>query len=281
LYYRTLERSQSTLERCASYVFGIEQLKEKNRILGEHPEVSVSDFGTRRRWSRERHELVVRILAEERPRSQFLGTSNVALAMDLGLPVIGTSAHELPMEVGALYRSTEAPFVSQNRVLTYWWSEYGRDLSIALTDTLGTPYFLKHLPYEVARDWKGFRQDSGDPIAFGEMVIAFYESLQIDPKKKLIVFSDGLDIHAIIKIANHFRGRIRTTFGWGTNLTNDWGFQTLSLVMKAVSVRKKGKLIWTVKLSDNLAKAIGDPAVIAYYKKECGYDETFSQECRF
>ncbi|TSC61079.1 MAG: nicotinate phosphoribosyltransferase, partial [Parcubacteria group bacterium Greene0416_14] len=222
LYYRTLERKQSTIERCASYAFGIEQLKEKNRILGEHPEVSVSDFGTRRRYSRERHELVVRVLAEERPRSQFIGTSNVELAMKLGLPVIGTSAHELPMVIGALYRSTEAPFVSQNRVLKYWWNEYGHDLSIALTDTLRTPYFLKHLPYEVARDWKGFRQDSGDPIAFGEMIIAFYESLRIDPREKLIVFSDGLDIDAIVRIANYFRRRIRTTFGWGTNLTNDW-----------------------------------------------------------
>lgn len=281
LYNRSLERKESTLEQCSSYAFGIQQLREKIRALKEFPWVTFSDFGTRRRYGREWHELVVRILAEELPRSQFLGTSNVLLAMKLGLPAIGTSAHELPMVTGALYRNTEAPFVSQNRALKQWWDLYGYDLSIALTDTLGTPYFLKHLLYEVARDWKGFRQDSGDPIAFGEMVLHFYESQNIDPRDKLIVFSDGLDVEAMLRIAHHFKGCIRTTFGWGTNLTNDRGRKALSLVIKAIAVRRKGKPIGTVKLSDNLAKAIGESELIAWYKKECGYGETFLQECRY
>ncbi len=281
LYFRAHEHAHGKLEECVSVAFGIWQLAEKIRLLKEHPEISFSDFGTRRRYSRAWHKLVLRVLSEELPRSQFLGTSNVEYAMKLGLPVIGTSAHELPMVIGALFRGSEAPFVSQNRILRAWWSEYGYDLSIALTDTLGTTYFLKYMPKDMARAWKGFRQDSGNPVEFGERVIEFYMSLGVDPREKLVVFSDGLDLQTIIALHNHFKGRIRTTFGWGTNLTNDRGIQTLSLVIKATSVRRGGKLIDTVKLSDNLAKAIGTPEDVAWLKHECGYEETFSEECRY
>ena len=48
----------------------------------------------------------------------------------------------------------------------------------------------------------------------------------------MIVFSDGLDIDAILRLAGHFAGRIKCAFGWGTNLTNDLGFGPLSLVVK-------------------------------------------------
>ena len=111
------------------------------------------------------------------------------------------------------------------------------------------------------------RQDSGDPIAFGEKAIAFYEKHGIDPSDKIIVFSDGLDIEAIVKIADHFSGRIQTVFGWGTNLTNDLGLKPLSLVVKAVEAN--GRRL--VKLSDNLAKATGSPEDIARFKRIFGY----------
>ncbi len=281
LYFRSLEQKESSLAGLSNFGYGIEQLRKKVQLLKEHPDVIFSDFGTRRRYSRAWHKLVVRILAEELSPKQFLGTSNVALAMELGLLATGTSAHELPMVIGALFRGTEAPFISQNRVLHHWWNEYGFGLSIALTDTLGTSYFLKHMPLEMVLRWKGFRQDSGDPISFGERIITYYKFIGVEPRNKVIIFSDGLDIEAMLRIANHFKGCIRTTFGWGTNLTNDRARKALSLVIKAVSVRRGDVLTGTVKLSDNLEKAMGELEDIAYYKKECGYEETFSEECRY
>ena len=57
----------------------------------------------------------------------------------------------------------------------------------------------------------------------------------------------------MLRLVERFHGRIQVVFGWGTNLTNDVGFQPLSLVVKAI--RACGHA--TVKLCDNLDKAIG------------------------
>jgi len=43
----------------------------------------------------------------------------------------------------------------------------------------------------------------------------------IDPKTKLLVPSDGEDLPLILKLEDHFRGRIKVSHGWGQNLTND------------------------------------------------------------
>ncbi len=43
-----------------------------------------------------------------------------------------------------------------------------------------------------------------------------------DPRDKLLVFSDALDIDTIEETYRHFTGRVRMSFGWGTNLTNDF-----------------------------------------------------------
>jgi nicotinic acid phosphoribosyltransferase len=44
----------------------------------------------------------------------------------------------------------------------------------------------------------------------------------LDPRQRLLIFSDGMDVDSIEATARHFRGRVRTSFGWGTNLTNDF-----------------------------------------------------------
>jgi nicotinate phosphoribosyltransferase len=114
-------------------------------------------------------------------------------------------------------------------------------------------------------------------LDFGEKAIKFYENHGIDAKDKLIVFSDGLDVDTIIKIADHFKGRIKCTFGWGTNLTNDLGFPALSLVVKAVLANGQP----LVKLSDNLAKAIGKQEEVDRYKRVCGYASSLFTECKY
>jgi len=150
-------------------------------------------------------------------------------------------------------------------------------LSIALTDTYGSDFFFRDLTEQQARIWKGFRLDSGDPIEQGDKVVRFYEALRIDPREKLMILSDGLDLRAIVKIASHFRDRIQISFGWGTNLTNDLVFPPLSLIVKLVESSGHG----TVKLSDNLAKATGRPEDIERFKRIFGYTGRFTQATKY
>jgi nicotinate phosphoribosyltransferase len=256
---------------------GTLRLAEKINILRARPDITFSDFGTRRRFSRSWQEYVIRVLAQEIP-GQLLGTSNTAMAMQYGLLPMGTMAHELYMVMAGIMAESDATIrASHNRVLQEWWEEYGWGLSIALTDTYGSDFFFRDMTTAQARAWKGLRQDSGDPLAFGEKAIAFYERHGIDPRDKLIVFSDGLDLGTIVKLADHFAGRIGVSFGWGTNLTNDLGFEALSLVIKVVEANGRR----AVKLSDNLAKATGDAPDIERFKRIFGYTVTTFEECKY
>lgn len=277
LYYRSQTDSLSDFKRDVVYATGEIKLAEKIKMLKENPGVTFSDFGTRRRFSREWHDNVVRALAEELPKNQFIGTSNVYLAMKHGLMPIGTSAHELFMIMaGMMAESDEGIFASVPKVLDDWWDEYGWGLSIALPDTFGIDSFLPIFGGERAHVWKGSRQDSGDPYDYGDnKIIPFYESVGVDPRGKLIVFSDGLNIEEMIKIQRHFAGKIKTTFGWGTNLTNDLGFPAISIVVKPVEACGRG----LVKLSDNIAKAIGHAEDIERYKMIFGYHADFNKVC--
>lgn len=276
LYCESLLGKLNPFDKINTIAIGRIRLYEKNRLLERHPGAVCSEFGTRRRAFGWWQDYVVSILKRGLPPSQFTGTSNVELAMKHQLNPIGTLAHQMFMAMsGIMHGSDEEVLASHNTVLRDWWQMYGYRLSIALTDTYGTDFFFRDMSFEQAKNWKGLRQDSGDPIEFGEKAIDFYESHGIDPRTKLIVFSDGLDVEAIIKIADHFSGRINTTFGWGTNLTNDIGFKPLSIVIKLVESCGHG----TVKLSDNLAKATGKPEDIERFKKIFGYAREFKEAC--
>ena len=278
LYYRSQIEQLSKFERKTVEATGIVRLAEKIRILRNRPEITFTDFGTRRRFSGEWHEQVIEALSQELPDSQFRGTSNVYLAMKCALVPMGTSAHEMFMVMSGIMHGNENDIRrSHNEMLKTWWEQYGLGLSIALTDTYGSDFFFRDFTLEQAKNWRGLRQDSGDPISFGEKAIRFYQSHGIDPQEKLIVFSDGLDIETMIKIHEHFKGRVKNTFGWGTNLTNDLGLKPLSLVIKATEANGHG----LVKLSDNSAKAIGKPENIERFKRIFGYSESYSQECKY
>lgn len=277
LYYRALMRNLSSFDRDVAYADGRMRLAAKIKTLRQNPSITFADFGTRRRFSRDWQYYVVETLTNELPE-QFIGSSNTRAAMDYGLLPIGTSAHEMYMVLAGLAHSTdEGVRASHNQTLKDWWEVYGWGLSIALTDTFGTNFFFQDMTQEQASAWKGLRQDSGDPIKFGESAIEFYKGHKVDPREKLLVFSDGLDLDMIQKIHDHFLGRIKTTFGWGTNLTNDLGFEALSLVIKAVEVDGNG----TVKLSDNMAKAMGANEDIERYKRIFGHTITEAEECKY
>ncbi len=276
LYYRALLAKEGRSE-VAAWAEGQRRLTEKIKTLKANPQIKFSDFGTRRRYSRLWQDNVLSRLVLELP-NQLVGTSNVALAKKYNLRPIGTFAHEMYMAFyGIYYGSDEEIRNSHNKVLLAWWEEYGEPLSIALTDTYGTDFFFRDFTLEQAKAWKALRHDSGDPIEFGEKAISFYKKNGIDPMTKMIVFSDGLDLETILKITAHFRGRILVAFGWGTNLTNDLGFKALSLVVKVVESCGHS----TVKLSDNLAKAMGDPDEVERAKKIFGHTITASEECKY
>lgn len=244
------------------YEDGDARLTQKIERLRAKPGIKFADFGTRRHFSYRWQRHVVERLATELP-NQCLGTSNVGLAKDLGLAPIGTFAHELPMVYAGLAdKRGDAIRAAHGRLLDDWFERYGTKLSIALTDTFGSNFFFADFGTERATAWNGVRHDSGDPITFGEKVIAFYREQGINPTTKTIVFSDGLDIDAIEALYDHFNERIKVVFGWGTTLTNDLGVPPLNIVMKAVAVDGTE----TVKLSDVATKHTGPETKIEVYK---------------
>ena len=281
IYWETVVLSAVNELYCASFstelggkekVFqeGKKRLADKILFLQKYPGIRFSEFGTRRRHSLEWQEEVLKTLIKEVPE-QLMGTSNVYLAMKLGIKPIGTTAHEVDMIGSALFGDTDEDILcSHGNMLDMWYGYYGEKFSIALSDTFGSDFFLKDFGEERAKKWNGLRQDSGDPFKFAEKVIKFYISNGVNPKRKTIIFSDGLDVNKIIALYNAFNDRINVSFGWGTDLSQDTGIRPLSLVMKAVESNCKG----LVKLSDNLAKATGSPENIERYKKIFGYINT-------
>ncbi len=238
---------------------------ERLRLL---PDLAISDFGTRRRHSFLWQRWCVEALKEGLGK-RLIGTSNVLLAMDTDLEAIGTNAHELPMVMAALATDDAGVAAAPYRVLEDWRSHYDSNLLIALPDAFGTTAFLRNAPDWLA-DWTGFRPDSAPPIPAGEQIIAWWQTKGVDPRTKLLIFSDGMDIDSIEATYRHFHGRVRMSFGWGTNLTNDFrgsapfdghGLDPISLVCKVVAANGRP----AVKLSDNPAKATGNPAEIARY----------------
>ena len=233
----------------------------------------LSDFGTRRRhgflWQRWCVEAV-----KEGLGPSFTGTSNVLLAMDNDLEAIGTNAHELPMVAAALANNDDELRWAPYRILDQWRHTYGGNLLIALPDAFGTKPFLRDAPEWVA-DWTGFRPDSAPPIAAGEEIIKWWKQKGRDPKEKLLVFSDAMDVGSIEETYRHFAGRVRISFGWGTNLTNDFvgcapdgsvDLDPISIVCKVTSVDGRP----AVKLSDNPEKATGIDSEVERYLRVFG-----------
>jgi nicotinate phosphoribosyltransferase len=138
-----------------------------------------------------------------------------------------------------------------------WVEVYQGDLGIALTDTFTSDVFFNVFDSKYAKLFDGVRQDSGDPIIFAEKTIKHYEKLRIDPMSKTIVFSDSLDTEAVEKIHDFCKGRIRDSYGIGTNLTNDVGVKPLNMVIKLTAIKINDRWIPTVKLSDHAGKHTG------------------------
>ena len=250
------------------YARAMTRVWEKIEALRDIPDLSIADFGTRRRHSFLWQDWCVQAMREGLG-SAFTGTSNCKIAMTRELEAIGTNAHELPMVYAALAEDDAALAQAPYDVLSDWHEEHDGNLRIILPDTFGTTGFLKNAPDWLA-GWTGIRIDSGDPATAAEEAISWWQTRGEDPNVKRIIFSDGLDVDKIRSLHQQFARRVQVSFGWGTLLTNDFRMLVpdnrlapFSLVCKAVAANGKP----TVKLSDNPNKAMGPASEIDRYKR--------------
>lgn len=236
--------------------------REKARILKENG-IKWADFGTRRRFSREVQAKAVETALEYRDEGSggFVGTSNINLAALNNCRFIGTIAHEIPQVVGALF----GPQMANEMVLDLWQKEFKGQLGTALPDTFTTDVFLRSFGYDAAKLWDGVRHDSGDPKVFVDKIIAHYQKLGVNPLEKTVIFSDGLNLKKILELNHYCHGKIKCSFGIGTNFTNDVGATPLDIVIKAVAARFPDQS-WqaAIKLSDNPEKWTGDKEAITH-----------------
>jgi nicotinate phosphoribosyltransferase len=235
-------------------------------------ELKIADYGTRRRFSRAWHEEVVRVLSARLGTShspgavhsapgQLAGTSNVWLAMKLGLTPLGTMAHEYLQASQAL-----GPRLRDSQTFAFesWAREYRGDLGIALSDVYGMSAFLRDFDMYFCKLFDGARHDSGDPFEWGERMLEHYLHNRVDPLTKTLIFSDGLTVPRTVELYQRFKDRCRLAFGIGTNLTNDLGYEPLQIVIKMV--RCNGQPV--AKLSDTPSKNMcEDEKYLAYLRQ--------------
>ncbi len=217
-----------------------------------------SEFGTRRRFSSDLHEAVVARLKSRCPK-YCAGTSNVYFAMKYDMIPVGTFPHEWMMFHSGVFGYKRANYLG----LEDWIKVYDGALGTALIDTFTTASFLRTLTLKQAKLLDGFRQDSGDEKVIGDMIIARLEEFGIDPRTKLLVFSNALNFEKYRDIAEYFRGRIKVSAGIGTNLTCDPGipgYKAANIVMKLSRCRMSSKDPWekVIKISDDFGKHMGD-----------------------
>lgn len=290
---RAAMADMSRYELRVLYANATAKLVGKLKTLKAAGVTGIAEFGTRRRHGFLWQDFALEAMQEELGES-FIGTSNALHAMRRGIEAIGTNAHELPMVVAALSRletqgleDPEAGAIALRRsqfdVLDKWQQTFGGNLLVALPDTFGTTQFLQAAPmvFPDIRNWTGFREDSKDPFVGAEEKIAFWNSIGADPRQKLQLFSDGLDVETMLALHDSFKDRIRCGFGWGTLATNDFrgcdprggnALDPISIVCKVNYVMRSGRGgISAVKLSDNYTKATGDAREIAHYREIFGH----------
>ncbi|WP_081021517.1 nicotinate phosphoribosyltransferase, partial [Bacteroides fragilis] len=233
------------------------ELSNKHQLL-------FSEFGTRRRFSFDVQNQVIGHLKQT--AHYCIGTSNCHFAMKYGMKPMGTHPHEWFMFHGAQFGYKHANYMA----LENWVNVYDGDLGIALSDTYTSAIFLSNLSRKQAKLFDGVRCDSGDEFRFIDQLTARYKELGIDPTTKTIVFSNALDFGKALDIQKYCRGKIRCSFGIGTNLTNDTGFKPSNIVMKLSQCKMNMNQEWRecVKLSDDIGKHIGSPEEV----RACLYD---------
>lgn len=271
------------------------KLWRKLDAISHLSDLNLSEFGTRRRAGFLWQEWAT-LAARDVLGTKMVGTSNAYLAFKHGLEAVGTNAHELPMVLAAIETDPVKIKASQYKVLDMWSKTYRGNLLVALPDTFGTSQFLRDAPSRemLARTYRGFRPDSKSPFVAGKELIEFWKDHSVDPREKLVLFSDGLDVeidgfqangHDIRRIHECYHGQVGMGFGWGTNMTNDFRecdprgtdlFDPISLVCKIKDANGMG----AVKLSDNFEKATGPEMLVDKYRTIFGAEGVLHSELK-
>lgn len=230
--------------------------KFEKLLSGEYTLGAVSEFGLRRELSEEAQEYVIKKFMAHRDElnakgTNYVGTSNVYMSMKYGTTPIGTMAHEFIMGVGQGDPSKN-PAYSNRFAMESWTQIYGVLNGIFLTDTITDKMCRMDMDFKFASSFKGVRNDSGDPIEWGENWIKHYEKLGIDPKTKTLLFSNSLDFKRADEIYRHFAGKVNVAFGIGTYLSNDTFVNPFNIVMKMTTCNGHP----VAKISDDAGKGM-------------------------
>lgn len=246
---------------------GMRRLRAKIALLKNEPDnadLRVSDFGTRRRFSRAWQEKVVRVLIDELGSPIFSGTSNVDLARRYGLVSIGTMAHEYLQACQALGR---AFVTARSSALRCGPKSTAGTWALRFLTSTGLNPSSKTSICTSASSLTGQGTIRATPLSGASGMIEHYRANKCDPRGKSLVFSDGLTVPRIIELYRRFHRRIGIGFGIGTNLMNDLGPQPLNIVVKMV--RANGQPV--AKISDNPVKGMcDDPTYLAYLRQVFG-----------
>lgn len=260
LYY-IMTGQESEFDYDAYYVKSYEKAR---RLIDAG--CSFSDFGTRRRASFQAQDTVIKAMndcqTDSKGSGRFVGTSNVYFAMKYDLVPVGTMAHELICAIAGMY----GPQMANHLAMKTWASTYRGALGTFLYDTYGWRIFSLNFSEDYANMFKGLRVDSGDNFKELDRIVEKYRSLNIDPRGKQIVFSNGLDVDSAIEIQKYAADKCIPSFGIGTHFTNDFpDVRPMNIVIKLVAVKITESWPFycgTCKLSEESGKYSGDPATV-------------------
>ena len=245
-----------------------------------------SEFGLRRRYSGEMQDWLIKCMTENKVPG-FVGTSNVYLAKKYNITAVGTQAHEFFLAQQGRHEIN--PAYSNRFALAAWNDYYKTKLGIALTDTIGTDVFLRDFDENFSTLFSGVRHDSGDPIEWGDKMIAHYQKYGIDPKTKTLLFSDSLNLTKAARLYDYFKDKAKVAFGIGTFWTAPFDDESLSyykgvvdrdlhplnIVMKPIEFNGSP----VCKLSNDAGKAMSqDKDYIDYLKRTIDWRLTHEKE---
>ena len=245
---------------------------EKFGKLGiEYDIGNFAEFGLRRRLSGEMQDWLIKYCVEQKVPG-FVGTSNVYLAKKYGCKCVGTMAHEMGMAMMSDLQYN--PAYINKRIMEVWTECFGVKNGTVLTDVVGRDAFLADFDERFATLFSGVRHDSGNPLEWGDAILKHYEKLGIDPKTKMLLFSDALDFEKATKIKKYFDGRCKVSFGIGTYLAGIQDEVPLNIVMKVTEANG----IPVCKLTDNPEKAMGkDKNFIDFVRRSIDWRITHSK----
>ena len=225
------------------------------------------DMGTRRRFSFEHQKMVLETMKEVYESQSwpgiFTGSSNVWLAMKLGLKPLGTLSHQII----SFEEIVSGVFECNYMVMKKFSDVYDGNNGIYLYDCFGDKLFFNNLSKRMAMMYCGLRVDSGKEEEQIDKIIEKYTQLGINPSTKQVVFSNGLDVERCIEIHNYCAGRVQDSYGVGTSLMCDIdNVSPANIVIKLTKGRITELREWhdCVKLSCDKGKVLGNP-------KKCEY----------